>query len=156
MENFEDVEAQNDVSDDSDCQQAERDHGHEVDLLADALEFSNQLLLLEGVAVSRLADHSQLIFDTLEGNHLFDGLVAHLAALRLELGQAVFDGSEIDWRQGLGSRRPVVLRGEEVGVAGVDVSAQQGENPLHERQRGTERGHDPAALRRAWPPVETP
>lgn len=114
VEDFEDVEAQNDVSDDSDSQQAEGDHGYEVDLLADAFEFSNQLLLLECVAVSRLAGHSQLIFDTLEGCLLFDGLVAHLAVLNLELGQPVFDGGEIDRLQGLGSGRRVVLRGEEI------------------------------------------
>ncbi len=133
------MEIENDADDDGDGQQAEGDQRYEVDLVADALEIFNQLLLLEGVAVSGFADHFQLIFDTLEGGVLFDDLVAQLAVLGLERGQAVFDECEIDPRRGSGGR--VMVRGEEVGVGGDNVSVDQGENALHERQRGTEHGH---------------
>jgi hypothetical protein len=57
-----------------------------------ALEIFNQLLLLEGVAVSGFADRFQTIFDTFERVVLFDDLVAQLTVLSLEFGQAVFDG----------------------------------------------------------------
>jgi hypothetical protein len=134
-----DVEVEDDVDHDGDDEEQEGDHGKDVDLVANPFEVFEELLLLEGVAVSGFADHFELIFDALEGGVLLDDLGAELALLGLEGADAFFEGGEVDggwWRRG-----PVGGRGgrrHQIGDGGADVAIEQGQDALYERQRGAD------------------
>ena len=133
------MEIEDDVDGDGDGEKAESNEGYEVDLVADALEVFHEFLLLECVSVGGFANHFELVFDALEGGVLFDDLIAELALLGLELGEAVFEGGEIDGRRRRRrGRRGVVVRSEEVGDGGADVAVEQGENALDEGQGDAE------------------
>ena len=134
-----DVEVEDDVDHDGDDEEQEGDHGKDVDLVANPFEVFEELLLLEGVAVSGFADHFELIFDALEGGVLLDDLGAELALLGLEGADAFFKGCQVDRR--LWGRRPVSElggRSHEVGNGSSDVAIEQGQDALYERQRGAD------------------
>ena len=139
-DDFEDFEKQGDGGTDGDGQQAEGSHGYEVDLLAEIPEIFNQFLLLAGVAVSGFTDHFQAIFDAGEGGVLFDDLIAQLGVQGLELGEAVFDGRQVDRRCWRGSGSRGRRRGKQVGEGVAEVAFEQGEDALNDWQRGADQG----------------
>ena len=73
----------------------------------------------------------QLIAHLFERGVLLDNLVAESALLDAEIGEAVLDGHEVDWRS---RRRRLLLRGHDIGDRSGDVAIEEGKDPLDERQ----------------------
>ena len=86
------VEIKNDVEKYRYRQQTYGDDGKQVQLVAHPFQVLQQLLLFQGIAIGGFADHLKLIFDALERGVLLDNLVAQLAVLDFQIGQAVFEG----------------------------------------------------------------
>jgi hypothetical protein len=128
------VQIEDDVDHDGDDQEQEGDHGKDVDLVTDALEIFEELLLFEGVAVGGFANHFELIFDALERSVLIGDLSAEFTVLCLERGDALFERGKVDGRRGW--RWPMGRRGHEVGDDCADIAIEQGQDSLNEGQTG--------------------
>jgi hypothetical protein len=89
--------------------------------------------LFQSVTVGSFANAVELVFDPLEGGSLLLHLGAQLAMAGSYLGQASFDGFEVDldWGRGMCG---MGLRGNQRANRGGKIAIQERQKPLYQRQ----------------------